>query len=226
MDRVLQGTVPTHTEDPHESDGIEKRHLADSLSIVHVFDHIIALGGQAKGSVKRLDFFGHGWKEGPILVNTSERASYKARPDRDPRDKDGRAHKDFVGIHANFKKAFAADAQTKLWGCDYNPLWRRAIQKAAKMRDKNAEISNGMSANDVRDHFRDNIVPESYMAQLAKASGVTCWGVPLGLGTRFVKAGKGKRYQRITANVPREYRWWKKEMGKEPDYGGFLPYDP
>lgn len=98
-----------------------------SMSITDVYDYISSLPSSSrKGALLELHFFAHafnisssGYSGGPILVNSLDNPF---QSDRQPLDKDARSAKDFqkpVIDPAVFRQAFAASAQSFVWGCNF-----------------------------------------------------------------------------------------------------------
>lgn len=93
---------------------------AGIMSITDVYGFLRDLGRNDPYTVQELNFFGHGWHGGPILVNSKDHSTTTAR---DPDDKDGRGLKDFKSPNmdaaaiADLSRAFAGDGFTWLWGC-------------------------------------------------------------------------------------------------------------
>ncbi len=238
LDSVLQGTVATHTASYKTAANGQKRHDDDSVSIVHVYDYIAELGAVAPGSLKRFDVFSHAWAGGPILVNTDEAADFApggSRDDeRDPGDKDGRA-KDFsvknLPRRSDFKKAFAAGAIGKIWGCFATTDYRRLIRGAAQAPDETTPFKVQLSdkevevtAKRVKDYFVVSILPQTYMGQMARAAGITVYGAPPGMGADLRAVGK-KNYMFVNQSVYRlEYGWYKDALGLVPDESGHIPF--
>lgn len=118
------------------------------LSIEDCYAYTARLGTNEPGSVKELSFLGHGWFEGPILVNSFQRQEYITSGSspllRDPWDKDGRS-KDFFSQNmeeaawTGFRNAFAPDGYCWVWGClfpraYYNILY--TVVRSAAYRSK------------------------------------------------------------------------------------------
>ena len=116
-------------------DGKGSRLAETSISIIHVYDYIRAIGAaRAKGAeavLRELHFFCHAFEEGPILVNTPDLR--KPLELRDPFDKDGRALKDFATANftteqlQDFRHAFAKDAFSFVWGCDATFFYKELV---------------------------------------------------------------------------------------------------
>jgi len=91
------------------------------MSITDVYEFVREIGRTDPGTVEELNFFGHGWHGGPILVNSQD--GRKGTPPRDPDDKDGRGSKDFrspnmdAAALTELSSAFAPNGFTWLWGC-------------------------------------------------------------------------------------------------------------
>ena len=103
------------------------------------------------GSILELSIFSHGYLEGPILLNSSEREEdppspirYKSdKVNRDPQDFDGRGYKDFLktmegGAGAGdlltpFKSAFdAKNGVIRIWGCFHSEPSKQYIRAVAR----------------------------------------------------------------------------------------------
>lgn len=242
-DRVLQGSVPTHTGSYKDPDNHKKRRDDDSISIVHVYDYIAQLGGAVPGSLVGFHIFSHGWDGGPILVNTNQAANYNyGGVDshlRDPKDKDGR-DKDFTLSNmpdlANFRAAFASNASLKIWGCRAASVFRRMAREAAQARkagtprDQALDFTIGdnsysMSQREIEDYFRDEIIDGSYMKMLADAVGWPVWGAPPGAGADLQKVGS-KNYMYVDQSIyATMLKWYKDALGLTIDAMGYLRYD-
>lgn len=108
---------------------------AGVMSITDVYKFVRDIGRTDPGTVRELNFFGHGWHGGPILVNSSDNPNVAAR---DPDDKDGRSLKDFVTPNMDatatgeLSKAFDADGFTWLWGCVFASAPRQVLHRLTK----------------------------------------------------------------------------------------------
>lgn len=232
-DRALQGAVPTHLGSLDE-DGNEKRRTDDSISIVHVYRHIIELGRRSPGSVAGLHVFSHAWAGGPILVNTDQAPRFSGSAERDPADKDGRT-KDFSAVNMpereHFAAAFAPGAIAKIWGCYATTLYRRMARAAAKSSDPNKQLTvradqyvRTLSAAEIVAEFRATIIGDSYMARLGRAAGIEVYGAPPGMGSNLERVGK-RWYMFVKPRVYElEYRWYAEALGLEPDISGHIRY--
>ena len=119
---------------------------AGVMSITDVYTFIRNIGRTDAGTVRELNFFGHGWHGGPILVNSKDHSVTAAR---DPDDKDGRATKDFRSPSMNaaalseLSSAFAPNGFTWLWGCVFaaapfqvlNRLLSNRLYKTGALKD-------------------------------------------------------------------------------------------
>ena len=119
---------------------------AGVMSITDVYSFIRDLGRNDPWTVQELNFFGHGWHGGPILVNSKDHSSTTAR---DPDDKDGRASKDFKSPNMNatelsdLSRAFDGDGFTWLWGCVFaaapfqvlHRLFKNRLYLTGKLKD-------------------------------------------------------------------------------------------
>lgn len=111
----------------------------DVMSVLHVYKYIINIGATEPGSVAELSFFAHGWMGGPILVNSYDSFTKENdRPERDPADKDPRTFKDFEVANMpdadldNFRKAFAAESFTWVWGCAFASSFFQVLHRVLK----------------------------------------------------------------------------------------------
>lgn len=233
-DRTLQGRVPTHLEPLLSQAANQKRHDDDSISIVHIYRHIIELGRRSRGSVAGLHVFSHAWAGGPILVNTSQAPEYAHSSRRDPGDKDGRI-KDFSPVNMpereHFAAAFGPEAIAKIWGCYATTLYRRMVRAAAKAKDPERELNvragqytRKLSAKQIIDEFRDTVIGDSYMARLGRAAGITVYGAPPGMGASLKRVGK-RYYMFVKSDVfALEYRWYASALGLRADLSGHFAY--
>lgn len=233
-DRALQGTVATHLGPLLSDEANQKRHDDDSISIVHVYRHIIELGRRSPGCVAGLHVFSHAWAGGPILVNTDQDSDYADSSRRDPGDKDGRS-KDFLPINMpdreHFALAFAPEAIAKIWGCYATTLYRRMVRAAAKTDDLELELkvragqyTRNLSAKQIVREFRESLIGDSYMARLGRAAGITVYGAPPGMGANHKRVGK-RYYMFVKPDVfGLEYRWYAETLGLEPDLSGHFAY--
>lgn len=119
---------------------------AGVMSITDVYDFIRNIGRTDPGTVRELNFFGHGWHGGPILVNSKDHSGTTAR---DPDDKDGRSHKDFSSPNMNgtalseLSSAFAPDGFSWLWGCVFaaapfqvlHRLFKNGLYQSGKLKN-------------------------------------------------------------------------------------------
>lgn len=108
------------------------------ISITDAYDFIRNIGKNNLGNVYEFSVVGHGWRGGPVLVNSYQRDAYKhtgATPRlRDPWDKDGR-RKDTNVTNMNFREwadfisAFNEDSRVWIWGCAASRLYKKVIQE-------------------------------------------------------------------------------------------------
>lgn len=234
LDRSLQGEVATHLEPYKDPAATQRRHDDDSISIVHVYAHITALGCTSPGSVVGLHVFSHAWAGGPILVNTNQTPRYAYSPQRDPGDKDGRT-KDFTIRNMprleQFAAAFAPTAIAKIWGCFATTFYRRMVRAAARADDPDEQLSvrvgdqvRTLSAAQIETEFRETIIGDSYMARLGRAAGIRVLGAPPGMGANFKRVGK-RYYMFVKPRVyGLEYRWYAETLGLEADISGHFAY--
>ncbi len=240
MDRVLQGSVPTHTAGGETAAAVQQRHDDDSISIVHAYRYVQDLGVAAAGSLLRFDIFSHAWVGGPIMIDTWQAPDFDAggarEGERDPGDKDGRS-KDFSSTNmtrrGDFKKAFAADAVAKMWGCQATTDNRALVRAAAGAKDPDATLSvsyagktYAVTAKQIAAAMNKNILPDTYMKQLAKTVGITMYGAPPGMGASLRAVG-ARNYMFVDQSVYKlEYAWYKSAIGLVPDETGYFPYAP
>jgi hypothetical protein len=239
MDTVLQGTVPTHTGSTKHESSNRRRHDEDSLSIVHIYAYITDLGAVAPGSLHRFDVFSHAWMGGPILINTVEDPEFKGNgarsAERDPGDKDGRT-KDFNSLNmpgisaSNFRRAFASGASARIWGCFATKDYRHLIQAAAHATDPNSLMTVKLEDNRVLNttgrriekYFRNRVLSDTYMAELAKVAQIQVFGAPPGLGSNVSRVGR-RFYLYVDQKVfALEYRWYSDTIGIDPDDAGYI----
>lgn len=100
LDATLLGAVAPVVKMPDTEARQKARLFADTISIMHVYDYITALGHASPGCLRQVHVFSHAWLMGPILLDTNERDAYyegeTLSGPRDPLDKDPRC-KDFAG---------------------------------------------------------------------------------------------------------------------------------
>lgn len=112
---------------------------AGVMSITDVYEFVRNIGRTDPGTVQELNFFGHGWHGGPILVNSLDQTGSLTGA-RDPNDKDGRALKDFGPPTMNstqrseLSAAFASDGFTWLWGCVFAAAPFQVLYRLLKNR--------------------------------------------------------------------------------------------
>lgn len=152
-------------------------------SIISLYNYIKSIGVKAPRSISELQFFTHGWHEGPIIIDSDEDETYaNDHTRRDPNDGDTRL-KDFdiadvLGGKSGekFSKAFARNALIKLWGCDYVQEHRdkvRSFYEVKTTREKKRKL----------DSYLTYIWDSTYAFKLAKLLGVPVYAAPLGWGT-------------------------------------------
>ncbi len=241
LDRALQGQVPTDRRYPaKDPDNKHKRHADDSISILHVYEHIKQLGRAQPGSLLGLHVFSHSWSGGPIMVNTNQRPIYASggawAHRRDPGDKDCRS-KDFNGHNmpdvADFRAAFRPDASVKVWGCFATTFFRRLVRAAAnagadktkplKIR-KDAKTFVEMSAAEIEAYIRDTVIGRCFMTRMAKAARIPVYGAPPGTGSNQARI-RGRYYSFVNQRVfKKEFRWYANALGLAADESGYIPY--
>ena len=243
IDRVLQGTVATHTGRYSDAANAQKRHDDDAISITHVYDYIIDLGRQYPGTLVGFHIFSHAWDGGPILVNTTQASPYNYGDAdehlRDPGDKDGR-HKDFTIDNmpdvAHFQAAFTSDATLKVWGCLAVTLYKTMARTAAKARkdkkprDQKLDFqvdgdSYSMTQEEIEEYFRTQIIDDSYMRRLGDAVGLPVYGAPPGAGANLHSIGS-KNYMYVDQSIySTMLKWYEDALGLQRDEMGHLRYD-
>lgn len=111
------------------------------ISITDAYAYIQNIGQNEPRTVQEFSILGHGWRGGPVLVNTYERAEYRANGsrsrERDPWDKDGRTKDTNVTNMGftpwlNYKNAFADNAYIWVWGCASSRRYKTVIQKVLR----------------------------------------------------------------------------------------------
>jgi hypothetical protein len=136
------GTGPVSEADWHKKfDGAAWDKVG--LSIRHVYRHIEAIGASHPGTLVEFHQLGHASSShyahsGTALVNTNH--PWGAPPVRHPLDLDPRGDMDFVSSSINrtkFKKAFASDAFSQVWGCNwYRPMYSTVRQVTRQLGTK------------------------------------------------------------------------------------------
>lgn len=122
-----------------ETDFIEQE--TKVISIMDVYKWIQKIGASNRRSVYELSIISHGWRKGPLLVNSYERNVYSTSgsksKERDPWDKDGR-QKDTnienmeLSKWINFINAFNETGIVWVWGCAASQLYKSVIRKVLK----------------------------------------------------------------------------------------------
>lgn len=243
IDRVLQGSVPTHTGKYDEPANVSKRHSDDSISITHIYDYMIQLGRDYPGTLAGFHIFSHAWAGGPILVNTYQASPYNYNDPsshlRDPGDKDGR-DKDFSIANmpnvAHLRAAFTSDAHLKIWGCLATTRYKRMAgaaakaRKAGKPRDEKLTFkvdddTYSMSQEEIEDEFRNEVIADSYMKRFADAVGLPVYGAPPGAGANLHSIGS-KNYMYVDQSIyATMLKWYEDALGLARDEMGHLRYD-
>ena len=129
----------------------------DKNDIMSIADVYAAVRKAPSASVLELSFFSHGWIEGPVLVNSSDRNHDPTL--RDPRDKDGRAAIDFnlnMGLNGtpaalrnifDFIASFDAPGFMKCWGCNFDVELRVVQQTIKAMKAAKAAFTDSSTIN-------------------------------------------------------------------------------
>lgn len=128
------------------------------LSIEDTYSYIANIGASEAGTLKEFSIIGHGWFEGPILVNSYQRNDYKFNGahslDRDPWDKDARA-KDFfannldVNTWTNFRNAFASDGYCWVWGCLFPRAYYNVLYSVTRSSEYKSKTLGTHTDNDL-----------------------------------------------------------------------------
>jgi hypothetical protein len=119
---------------------------AGIMSITDVYDFVRAQSRSDPGSIQELNFFSHGFLEGPILVNSKDKQ--RRNPTRDPDDKDGRARKDFSPPNMNaaalkeFADAFSKDGFIWVWGCVFTGSSFQVLHRVLKSRKYHSKVKD------------------------------------------------------------------------------------
>jgi hypothetical protein len=143
------------------------------MSITDVYAFVRNIGRTDPGTVQELNFFGHGWHGGPILVNSLDNSTTAAR---DPNDKDGRGSKDFrspnmdAAARGELSSAYAPDGFTWLWGCVFaaapfqvlHRLLTNRVYQSGKMKDSDL-VKLNFSSTQANQFFA--AVPSFFPAQ-------------------------------------------------------------
>jgi hypothetical protein len=103
----------------------------NSLSIADVYESIAS---SVAGTVREVHFIGHAFHQGPIIVNTSQKAHPEKEYDKDGRTSDfwyeGLRHVFGKKNLPRFRAAFTNDAVLTIWGCEDNPEAKKQIVRA------------------------------------------------------------------------------------------------
>lgn len=198
-----------------------------SMSITDVYNYISGfMATGKKGALLELHFFSHafnissnGYSGGPILVNSLDNPF---QSDRHPLDKDARSAKDFqkpVIDPAVFSQAFATNARTFVWGCNFQQGFIRQFVHHVAANRKDIALGKSISVSfdsdwgtesdfrtalglDSKDSIRKvNVDPtkiqkilndanqQTFMQKLATASGHPAIGGPAGTYADYDESG-------------------------------------
>ena len=129
----------------------------DKNDIMSIVDIYASVRGAPSNSVLELSFLSHGWIQGPVLVNSSDR---NHDPNlRDPRDKDGRAALDFnlnMGVNGtpaalrnliDFMASFDAPGIMRCWGCNFDIELRVVQQTITAMKATKGAFPDSSNIN-------------------------------------------------------------------------------
>ena len=158
------------------------------MSITDVYAYIQNIGATEPGTVKEFSIFGHGWRGGPVLVNTYERADFRSNgsrsSERDPWDKDGRKKDTNVtnmGFEPwlNFKNAFADDGIIWVWGCASSKRYKTVINKVLRSPEFRAKRygrhvdTDTFSLSFSQDYADDNFIYDPLFFYRSRTAGST-----------------------------------------------------
>ncbi|MCB0634425.1 MAG: hypothetical protein R2824_01815 [Saprospiraceae bacterium] len=139
------------------------------ISITDAYDHIINIGRSEPGTVREFSILGHGYWNGPILVNSCERPDYRSDGsrayERDPLDKDGR-RKDGNLLNMpddeweKFYRAFRKDACCWVWGCNFYVPVLRVMQKTITAGGR--RLSSMQDGSEIQLQFTQDWANEYY----------------------------------------------------------------
>lgn len=228
MYRSMQGTQPPAIERPKDADALDRRHAADSISIVHVYYYISELGRASPGCLRQLHFFSHAFRRGPILLNTSD-SNDGVSDLRDPADKDPRT-KDFLPVNlARYRQlpaAFANDAYVKNWGC-FGSHMRSRLKAVARTKSLDEIVmfkgEPYTSADAIRE-LRMHTFPDSYMVAFCRELGVDGWSPAPGTSSSYKSSGK-RHYFYVREDVHGAViGWYERSFGCQRDHGGAIAY--
>jgi hypothetical protein len=149
--------------DEHPQFFLDKTRTALPISITDAYQ---CVRQAPAGSVIELSIFSHAYHQGPIITNSSDTVNHfaddphKVTKLRDPADFDGRFFVDFnsnMGVTplvpgagtpdhlSQFKSAFAADAEIRVWGCNGSKEIERLVgmyKQLQKMKLKKETIAD------------------------------------------------------------------------------------
>ncbi|MGZ6311054.1 MAG: hypothetical protein ACXWOH_10500 [Bdellovibrionota bacterium] len=128
--------LPITTTNPHGDEIFNQDAITDPQNIMSITNLYHSVRGAPPGSVVEISYIGHGFLDGPVLVNSS--AASGTATLRDPKDKDGRMQTDFLSNMGEdptvssstpiksggkdalkeFKAALATNAVVRVWGCN------------------------------------------------------------------------------------------------------------
>jgi hypothetical protein len=154
---VTQSDFDAIVRSTHYEGNSFKQQATNVLGVSDVYDFLEVIGSNEPGTVKELNFIGHGWMGGPIMVNSWERSRYKTSPhylERDPWDKDGRS-KDFnitnMPHHRwmNIRRAFKDDGYCWLWGCLFPRLYFKVLHTLFRTREYRSKRLGQHDENEV-----------------------------------------------------------------------------
>ncbi|MEM8762379.1 MAG: hypothetical protein AAGD88_01110 [Bacteroidota bacterium] len=113
----------------------------DVISVTDAYKYLQDVGNNDSGTLHEFTLLGHGWRGGPVLVNSYQRSDYLRNGSnamaRDPWDKDGR-QKDTnltnMGMveWQRFVQAFNGSGHVWVWGCASSRLFKTVILKVLR----------------------------------------------------------------------------------------------
>jgi hypothetical protein len=173
-----------------------------------VYRYLENVGSTRPKTVIEFSIMSHAWFGGPILYNTSQGEEFvgggaRSR-ERDPADRDGRFHKDFLDLNmpkkTDFIAAFANPCLLKVWGCFATDDFMDLINKARTATNdtqllgvreevRTNQLDPSQVFEDTRPELilclKEYILRTNYMAFLAQTVGQPVLGGAPGMGALF-----------------------------------------
>lgn len=193
-----------------------------TISILHVYRHIIEGGRSNQTIIKEFSIFSHAFAGGPVLVNTFDTTGDPNGP-RDPNDRDGRV-KDFNSHNMpgsdlqNFRNAFSADTIIWVWGC-------RANQAARNLIRNHGNASSTAARNRIETDIRGMINTNNYAKALAIASQRSVFAALPGIGVDFSSNQFGEIMQIDQGDYATDLGFYRNVLGIQTinGYGVYIP---